>query len=267
MFPICYDENIADIWRGYIIQNLAWKMNGSVIYYISDVYRENEYKNISNCRKDKKNYFELNKLIDLLNINLSILKNNNPFKVINDLILILVENNLLDKTNIKIFEAFEDDLVNAGYKLSLFSLDESKYSHIDCLKINSELELYMPSNMFIIKNDNFKLMNHIHSNKEYKDLLLIINYNHKGFLMLNHYIISLYKKKFPNIVFIYPEKIDGLDIISCVESQKGYYAYKCLKKVYLKYPTYKGYLILNDDIFLKVWELINFMIIFCMIMN
>ena len=39
MFPISLDENIADIWRGYIIQYFAWKMEGVVIYYNSNFNR------------------------------------------------------------------------------------------------------------------------------------------------------------------------------------------------------------------------------------
>ena len=257
MFPISYDESIADIWRGYMIQKFAWKINGSVVYYKSDAYRENKNKNLSNLTRDKKNYFDVNKLINVLNSNYNTFNNKHPFKILNNLIQILIENNLLNKKDINIFKAFENDLTKVGYKLSLFSLYEAKYSHFDYLKINSELELYMPSNLFIIKNDIFKLMNHVFSNQVYKDILLVINYNHNGFLMLNDYISFLYRINFPNIVFIYPSNINGSNIISCEESNKGYYAYKCLKKVYLKYPTYKGYLLINDDVYLKVWELTN----------
>jgi len=257
MFPISLEENIADIWRGYIMQKFAWKLNGSVIYYKSSIYREKEYKNFSNYTKDKKNYFELNKLIDILNFNINIFNNKYPFKIINDLIYILVQNNLLDKNDINFYKTFEKDLTNVGYRLKLFSSDIEKHSHLYYLKIKSNLELYIPSNPFIIKNDILKLMIHKLSNQEYKDILLIINYNHIGFLMLNDYIMSLYKKNFPNIVFIYPSNINKSNIISCKESYKGYYAYKCLKKVYHKFPNYKGYLIINDDIYLKVWELTN----------
>ena len=101
-------------------------------------------------------------------------------------------------------------------------------------------------------------MNHFSPNKVYKDILLIINYNKKGFLKLNNYIKSLYNKYFPNIIFIYPSNIKKHNIISCNESHKGYYAYICFNKIYLKYPNYKGYLYINDDLFLKVWEITNF---------
>ena len=76
-------------------------------------------------------------------------------------------------------------------------------------------------------------------------------------LCLKNYIIDLYKKYFTNIVFIYPSATKELNSISCKESHNGFYIYKCLKKVYNKYPYYKGYLYINDDLFLKSWELIN----------
>ena len=87
---------------------------------------------------------------------------------------------------------------------------------------------------------------------------MIINYNSKEFLQLNKYIKTLYNKYFPNIIFIYPTNSRLHNIISCNESEKGFYSYICFKKVYLKYPNYKGYLYINDDLFLKVWEIINF---------
>ena len=80
MFPISYDESIADIWRGYMIQKFAWKINGSVVYYKSDAYRENKNKNLSNLTSDKKNYFDVNKLINVLNSNYNTFNNKHPFK-------------------------------------------------------------------------------------------------------------------------------------------------------------------------------------------
>ena len=80
-------------------------------------------------------------------------------------------------------------------------------------------------------------MNHLCSNKIYKDILLIINYNHNGFLKLNNYITNLYNKYFPNIIFINPSITKKPNIISCKESYTGYYSYKCFKKVYQKYHS------------------------------
>ena len=125
------------------MQKFAWKLNGSVIYYKSSIYREKEYKNFSYYTIDKKNYFELNKLIDILNFNINIFNNKHPFKIINDLIYILVQNNLLDKKDINFYKTFEKDLTNVGYKLKLFSSDIEKHSHLYYLKINSDLQLYI----------------------------------------------------------------------------------------------------------------------------
>ena len=100
-------------------------------------------------------------------------------------------------------------------------------------------------------------MNHLYSNEKYKDILLIINYNSNGFLKLNDYITNLYNKYFPNIIFINPSISKKPNVISCNKSYDGYYAYICFKKVYRKYRKYKGYLYINDDLFLKFWELQN----------
>jgi len=176
------------------------------------------------------------------------------------LIAHLITNKLLVKQDLDIYKVYLNDLISIGYNFtSLFFLNNEKKNH-SYLKTFSEFKLYIPSNSFIIKNISQKLMNHFISNHKYIDILLIVNYNHIGFLQLNSYIISLYKKYFPNIIFIYPSIINGinsLNIISCNESYKGFFLYKCFNKVYLKYPDFKGYLVINDDVFLKTWELIN----------
>ena len=81
-----------------------------------------------------------------------------------------------------------------------------------------------------------------------------------GYLNLNEYLEKLYNNSFPNIVYLYPQKkeTDSSNIIICEESKAGYYSYKCIRKVFRKFPNYKGYLYTNDDNFFKVWELENF---------
>ena len=69
------------------------------------------------------------------------------------------------------------------------------------------------------------------------------------------YIRKLYNKNFPNIIFICPSKTNESNTISCEDSSSGYYSYYCFRRVYHKYPDFKGYLYINDDLFLKVWEL------------
>ena len=259
IFPISLDENTADIWRGYIMQYFVWKIGGIIIYYSSDCYRAFEQKKL-NLIKDKKNYFVLNKLLELLNsfpdknYNIDLIELNNEF------LNMLCGMKILGKSDIRLYKAFIKDLNNIGYNFSFFSINKTKAKSnaLNYVKINSDFYLYIPSSLFIIKNEKLKLMNHFSQNKVFKDILLIINYNKKGFLQLNHYIENLYNKYFPNIIFIYPSEINGHNIISCKESYNGSYSYICFKKIYNKYPNYKGYLYINDDLFLKVWEISNF---------
>jgi hypothetical protein len=117
-------------------------------------------------------------------------------------------------------------------------------------------------NKIVLQNNNMKnitLFKHKNSQKKYDDILLIINYNYKFLTVLNDYMLKLYHEYFPHIIFIYPGIIDNNEtFISCPESFKGYYSYKCIEKVYVRYPNKSGYLFLMDDNFLKVWELENF---------
>ena len=161
--------------------------------------------------------------------------------------------------DIKIYKAFINDLINFGYNFTFFSFSETKTKNNAInYEINANFDLYLPSSLFISKNSNFKIMNHFSPNKVYEDILLIINYNRKGFLKLNKYIKTLYNKYFPNIIFIYPTNTHERNTLSCNKSKKGYYSYICFKKIYRKYPNYKGFLYINDYLFLKVWEITNF---------
>jgi len=257
MFPTSIDENIADIWRGYIIEYFVWKLRGSVIYYNFDANKKTDFENNMNLIKNKKNYFELNKFLDILYLfsNKDII--GNQLELFNELITHLIENKLLVEQDLDLYRVYLNDLISIGYNFTSFSLLKNEKINYPYLKTVPEFKLYIPSSLFIIKNNFQKLMNHYNSNHKYTDILLIVNYNHIGFLQLNSYIISLYKKNFPNIIFIYPSEINETNIISCNESYKGFYLYKCFNKVYLKYPKFKGYLVINDDVFLKTWELVN----------
>ena len=261
IFPISFDENIADIWRGYLVQYFAWLIGGGVIYHITDAFRRSFKKGNHSFFKEKKNFHLLNKFLYFLNAqNFKNTKTKmNTLEILNNILKMLIDNNIFEKLDQKIYHAYLKDLKNIGYNFSFFcnikKYSLNNYSH---LKIKSEFKLYIPSSLFIIKSSNLKLMNHLYSNKKYEDILLIINYNIDGFLKLNNYITNLYHKHFPNIVFINPSITKEPNIISCNNSYEGYYAYNCFKKVYQKYPKYKGYLYINDDLFLKFWELQNF---------
>ena len=101
-----------------------------------------------------------------------------------------------------------------------------------------------------------KIFFHKNSLIKYENVLLIINYNFKGFEYINNYILKLYENNFPNYVFIVPnETTNNRNTILCKESYRGYFSYICLEKIFLKYPSYKGYLFINDDDFMKIWEL------------
>lgn len=258
MFPTSIAENIADIWRGYLMQKISWSMKGVVIYYNTDSFRKLNDKDIFNINIDKNIYYGIDEFLDILNSQFDNYNAKNPFELFNYLINTLVEKKIFNQRDKKLYKAFEKDLINIGYNFSqLFSID-IKLNNSNYLKINIEKNLYIPSKILIIKNEFYKLINHFTSSVIYKDILLIINYNSRGYLNLNEYIISLYKNYFHNIVFIYPSNINVPNIIGCEESSNGYYLYKCFNKVYKTFPYFKGYLIINDDVFLKTWELINF---------
>ena len=257
--PNTINEKIADLFRGFIIQYFAWRFNGCVIYFSSKMYN---YKYIFNSQfiKEKKLFYNLDDFLKIINIK----ENSNYKNLIKCYFLIinnLIKKNYLGKNDLKVYKAYLEDLSNIGYVLSNKFLKNIDYNYKIYNNIYPVFLYYLPQNptMTLKKYSKniIKLVNHYDFLKKYKDILLIINYNHGGFEKLNNYLKNLYQNYFDNLVFITPDYINNKNIISCNETFQGIYSYICFQKVYQKYPNYKGYLYTNDDDFMKIWELKN----------
>ena len=260
MLPITINESISDILRGYIIERFAFRYKGTIVFHNTNVYNDNIFLNNSNILKEKELFFRLNKILDIIKLYKASKYNSKKllFKILHE----LIKNNFLKKEELKIYKSYFKDLKNIGYLFSSEFNENKKDNYIDYLNITSELIYYIPTNHIKLKgNNNFKLIKHSSLDKVYNDILLIINYNIPGYLKLNQYMEELYKKYFPNIAYIYPDDIEhnisNSNIISCERTDSGCLAYKCIKYIYNKFPNYKGYLLTNDDNFMKVWELNN----------
>ena len=110
-----------------------------------------------------------------------------------------------------------------------------------------------------MNNKEIQLIKHRNSKIVYNNILLIIIYNYSKLIILNKYLIQLYKKYFPHIVFLKEgyNNLKSENTVECIESSRGFYSYMCFRSVYNKYPNMKGYLFLNDDNFIKPWDLEN----------
>lgn len=95
MFPISYNENIGDIWRGYLMQYFAWRMKGAIIYYSSDVYKSVELKNFNYITKEKNNYYQLDRFLNILNCNSENNKEKKLFELVNFILKILLEKSII----------------------------------------------------------------------------------------------------------------------------------------------------------------------------
>ena len=259
------NEKVSDIWRGYIMQKYIWGYKGVVLFYLSSSYKERKNNaNDSDFFMENQLYYKLEEFLSYLNKEI----NNDKFNPSNNLINIiesLVNFKILEKQDLKMYKAFIQDLSNIGYNYNSGYNNKIYQKKDKFLNINSEFIIETPFQNKIVLNNNYnqnrlKILFHILSNKKYDDILLVINYNYSFLLKLNNYMYKLYSKAFPHILFISPKKItfQNNNIISCPKSFKGYYAYICFKKIFYKYPKMKGYLIINDDNFLKYWNLENY---------
>jgi len=257
-------ENLSDILRGYILQYFAWRQNGCVVFHSSKNSRlRNNISKNSIFIEEKNLFYNLDKYLYIINTNIN-LNSNSKMKDINRLYSIienLINFGFLGTKDLKMYKAYLDDLSNIGYIYSSIFENKINYDYKGYINSYTEFNSYVPNKPFefLEKNKkNIKIFFHKNSLKQYKNILLIINYNLKGFEYINNYILTLYENNFPNFVFITPsETTNRQNTILCKESYRGYFSYICLEKVFLKYPNYAGYLYTNDDDFIKIWELDN----------
>ena len=253
------NNKINDIFRGYIMQTYAWKYKGGIIFYNSNTYKYgNRNKDNIDFIEEKKLYFETLNLLKILK-NIGI-KESSPKEFLIKIIKSLVLKKILKKIDLKIYLSFLKDLSEFNYIYSN-GYNAKVILDINYLDIYTEF-LYKYSNqgkIYLMNNKEIQLIKHRNSNKIYNNILLIIIYNYSKLIVLNSYLIELYKKYFPHIVFL-KEGYNNLtqeNIVECKESFRGFYSYICFRSVYNKYPNMKGYLFLNDDNFIKPWDLEN----------
>ena len=251
------DESISDIIRGYILERFVFAYGGMIIFHNSDIYNENIIYDNSKLSKEKYLFFNLHKILEIIKSNNYSFEN--PKELIFQILSELIKNNFIRNEDKTIYKAFLHDLSKIGYNFSIEFSSKIKNNLKEYSNINSKLSYYIPTNPNILNGNNqLKTIMHSSCNKIYDDILLIINYNSPGYLNLNEYIEELYKKNFPNIVYIYPVQMQNekptSNIIICPESHNGFYSYGCIEKVYQNYPNFKGYFFINDDLYIKVWE-------------
>ena len=259
LLPITINESISDILRGYILERFVYEFQGTVVFYNTKFFNRNNIIKKFILVEEKQIIFNLNKILDI--IKSKTYSKKRPQKLMFSILSELINNNILKKEELEIYKAYLDDLSNIGYNFSKLFTKKRNNKVSNYLNISSELIYHRPTNPIILRNNNisYQIMKHSYNNKVYNDILLIINYNNPGYLKLNEYLEKLYKNNFPNIVYLYPGKQSKKEpnIIKCKESHQGYYSYRCIEYIYKKYPNYKGYLLTNDDNYLKIWELEN----------
>ena len=266
--PTTVAFRVCDIWRGFIMERFIWGYNGTVLFHSPSVYQKrNVHDYYLDFVDEEALYYGLE---DILNgLNTEITKNIfNPGHFLVSLIEILVKKKVLKLNDLKMYKAFIEDLENVGYNYSPNYSTKINYNHRDFLKIHSELNFYTPRKQRELmrnngKEETHKILYHYSSNAVFENIILIINFYDKDVYKLKDYMFKLYKKNFPNIVFVSSileeyNDFKGNHILSCPESHNGSLSYICMEKIYKNYRNMKGYLVLNNEILLKIWELDNF---------
>ena len=126
-------------------------MRGTIIYYNSDAFKRNETKKIFVFKKEKKNYYNLNELLEILNSLLIKASQKVPLEIIKYFIKMLFNKGILKRQDVEIFEAYFKDLNYIGYNYSLCSFSDINYNYKNLLNVYSQLTLYKQSNLFVMR--------------------------------------------------------------------------------------------------------------------
>jgi hypothetical protein len=249
------------------MERFIWGYNGTVLFHSPSVYQKrNVHDYYSDFIDEEALYYGLEDILNGLNTELK-KPTYNPGQFLVSLIELLVEKKVLKDNDLKMYKAFIEDLESIGYNYSPNYSTKINYDHKQFLKISSEMRFYTPRKQRELmrnngKEETHKVLYHYPSNTVFQDIILIINFYNKDVNSLKEYMFKLYKRNFPNIVFVSSTlgefKIKDTHILSCPESSDTSLSYICIQKVYEQYPNMEGYLYLNNEILLKIWELDNF---------
>ena len=274
--PISKNKRVSDIFRGYILQRYAWIYNGVVAYRQPSIYKKRNNINYNlEFKQEKELYYELDNLLNALNIEIKSDKEN-PSNFLIKLFEILFNKNIITDNDLNMYKSFIEDLSNIGYDYNKNFTTRVSSNINDYSNIYSKMNFYVPPKPdYLLRNNEKKsspyinkVLTHPSTKSKYPNILLMINYNYEFLLSHNEFLKTLYIKYFPNMVFISPKgknvtleknlNISENDtIIYCPESHRGAFSYFCITKVYEKFPNYDGYLFVMDDVFIKIWEFDN----------
>ena len=90
---------------------------------------------------------------------------------------------------------------------------------------------------------------------KFSDVVLVIVFNYHMYSSIPA-ITALYRNAFPTIMFCGPQRTDNYTV-EVFYIHKGYYSYVCMAQAMEKHPGYVGYLLINDDVLLNYWNLVN----------
>ena len=98
-------EDLSDIFRGYILQYFAWRHNGFVVFHSSNNYRlKNNLSKSSNFNEEKNLFYNLDKFLFILNVNIISNSKINEVDKLCNIIENLINFGFLGEKDLKIYK-------------------------------------------------------------------------------------------------------------------------------------------------------------------
>jgi len=257
LLPTTTTFRVCDIWRAYWAQRLLWGVGGNVVFQGSTVDQVRNPHSLLDDRQDEKALYEDAERFVVLLDTWAPKTATLPERMV-ELAEYMVQARLIGEADVALVRAWVSDLTAAGYTFPAVVVAEQQL--LAPLPASSlELPRLVQDRMSACRlRQRWSPTLH----PIYKDVLLVVNFNHISNYNVMTTFIDLYAPAFPNIMLTgqyVPRSPAPYDIVHYElprnSSRDGWEQHLGLDIAHDRYGTYNGYLFTNDDVYMDYWYL------------
>ncbi|KAL2478431.1 hypothetical protein Fot_47445 [Forsythia ovata] len=254
MLPVSVSTMASDVLRGYWAQRLLWEIGGFVAVYPPTIYRHDKTE-AYHFIEEKDLHVNVGRLIKFLISWRS--EKHRLFENIRDLSYSMAEEGFWNENDVKFTVAWLQDLVAVGYqqpKLMGFELDRQK-ANVDLSGRKEYVPPKLPSVHLGVEESvtvNYEIGNLIRWKKNFGNVVLIMFVSGPVQQTSLEWRL-LYGRIFKTVVILSTQA----DADLAVEQGQLDQIYKYLPKIFDRFNSTEGFLVLHDNTILNYWNLLQ----------
>lgn len=251
MLPVSVSTMASDVLRGYWAQRLLWEIDGFVAVYPPTIYRHDETEAYPFI-EEKDLHVNVGRLIKfLISWRSEKLK---LFQKIRDLSYSMAEEGFWNENDVKFTVAWLQDLVAVGYQQPKLMAIELK-ANVDLSDKKKYVPPKLPSMHLGVEESltvNYEIGNLIRWKKSFGNVVLIMFVSGPVQQTALEWRL-LYGRIFKTVVILSTQAYADL----AVEQGQLDQIYKYLPKIFDRFNSTEGFLVLHDNTILNYWNLLQ----------